>query len=126
VLQSSFISSSYLTRSDVKCSYDAFEKRRWLVIEGDTGTREQQFWIHRRLAKRFGNLGCVCYSGGKSLHGWFFVEGWTEEECFELYAEAMKLGINDLNTWKVCQPVRLPNAMNKKTLRKQQIYVWNV
>jgi hypothetical protein len=91
----SFSSSNYCCRDDVDgCSYAAFEgiARRWLVIEDDQLTLEQQFWILKRLSRRHGNLGCVCHSGNRSLHGWFFVEGWSQEECFALYAEAVRVG----------------------------------
>ena len=84
----SFVSQNYCCRSDVDgTSYDAFEgiERRWLVIEADQGSLEEQFWIHKQLKPT-----ALCWSGGKSLHGWYFVEGWTTERCFELYAKAIQ------------------------------------
>jgi hypothetical protein len=128
VPERSWISSSYLSRDDMNSSYAGFEgsEHRWLVIESDRGSLEQQFWIHKRLARHYGNLGCICYSGGRSLHGFYFVEGWNAEERFELFAEAISLGVNDINSWRICQPCRLPGAWNRKTGRKQQIYVWNL
>ena len=68
--------------------------RRWLVIEGDQGTLEQQWQIHKQLAKGH-RLCCLCWSGGKSLHGWYFVESYSERQCFELYVEAIGLGVSD-------------------------------
>ena len=123
----SFISSNYLIRADVRCSYAGMEgiERRWLVIEGDEGTLEQQMWIHKQLAKRFGNLKCVLYSGGKSLHAWYLVANWPHEQCFDLYAEAIRLGIRDCNTWRMPQPVRLPGGLNQDTKRKQEIFLIN-
>ncbi len=60
-------------------------------------------------------LRCVCYSGGKSLHGWYLVEGWPEHQCFELYAAAKGFGISDCATYSIRQPVRLPGGFNAKT-----------
>jgi hypothetical protein len=96
----SWCASNYLSRADRRCSYDGMEgiARRWMIIEGDEGSLEQQFWIHKQLDQRYGNLGCLVYSSGKSLHGWYFVEGWSEEECFELFAQAIDLGIRDINS----------------------------
>ena len=61
VPERSFISSNYLSRADRNCSYDGMAgiARRWLVIEGDKSTLEQQFWIHKQLSRRHGNLNCV-------------------------------------------------------------------
>jgi hypothetical protein len=123
----SFVSSNYCSRSDADgTSFEAFEgiPRRWIVVEDDTLTLEQQYWIHRRVAKRFENLGCVCWSGGKSIHGWYFVEGWPEENCFELYAKAVSLGIRDINQWRICQQVRLPGGYNWRTKRQQDTLIW--
>jgi hypothetical protein len=125
VLKCSYVSSNYLSRDDVNCSYAGMEgiHRRWIVIEDDKLTLEQQMWIHTELGKKH-RLCCVCFSGGKSLHGWYHVQGYSEAECFELYAEAIGLGISDCNTWTMSQPVRLPNGWNYKTQRKQTILLW--
>jgi len=107
--QCSHVSQNYCSRCDVDgTSYDAFVgiERRWLVIEADHGTLEQQFWLHQQLAAE-ADLGCLCWSGGKSLHGWYFVEGWTIEQCFALYAKAIRLGVNDCHHWLICQQARL-------------------
>ena len=122
----SLVSSNYCSRLDADgTSYEAFEgiERRWMVIEDDTLTLEEQFWIHTKLAKRYENLGLVCWSGGKSIHGWYFIEGWTPQECFELYAKAVQLGIRDINQWRICQQVRLPGGYNWKTKQRQRIYI---
>ena len=128
VLKCSFISSNYLSRDDVQCSRLGMEgvERRWLVIEGDEGTLEQQLWIHKELEAQYQNLGCVLYSGGKSLHGWYDVENWTAEQCFRLYAEAIDLGIRDCSTWRMSQPVRMPQGLRRDTKRKQAVLVWNL
>jgi hypothetical protein len=124
----SFISTSYLTRADLNSSYPAFDKRRWLVIEDDSGSPlEQQFAIHTTLANLDAPLRCVCWSGGKSLHGWYLVEGWPETKCFELYAAAKGLGIRpDIAPYSIRQPVRLAGGWNAKTKQRQLIYLWNL
>jgi hypothetical protein len=119
-----FVSQNYCSRHDVDgTSYPAFAgiERRWLVIEGDSGSLEQQFWIHKQLAPR-----CVCWSGGKSLHGWYEVSGWTEEECFQLFAQAIQLGVTDCRNWLISQQARLPGGWNSKTKQKQQVLIWNL
>ena len=123
VPERSFVSQNYLSRADLNCFYEGMEgvERRWLVIEGDSGTLEQQWWIHKQLSPA-----CLCWSGGKSLHGGTLVEGWTEEQCFDLYAQAIRLGITDCNTWKRPQPVRLPAGWNCKTMHKQNVLVWQM
>ena len=121
VCERSFISSNYLSRADANCSYDGMAgiERRWLVIEDDKRTLEQQLWIHTELSRRHDNLACVCYSGGKSLHGWYRVAGWSEQECYDLYVEAINLGVSDCRTFLICQPVRLPSGWNRTHQRKK-------
>ena len=59
--QCSYMSSNYLSRADMNCSYAGMEgiERRWMIIEGDKGTLEQQLWIHQELNSEYGNLGCL-------------------------------------------------------------------
>ena len=62
----SYVSQNCCCRNDVDGgSYAAFENipRRWMVIEADQGILQEQFWIHQQLARRYGNLGCLCWSG---------------------------------------------------------------
>ena len=118
----SHVSQNYCCRCDVDgTSYDALEgiERRWIVIEADQGTLEQQFWLHKQLEA---DLGCLCYSGGKSLHGWYYVDGWSLEQCFDLYAKAISLGVNDRRTWLICTQARLPGGV----LGRQHVLAWNL
>jgi hypothetical protein len=48
--------------------------RRFLVCEFDTGTADEHAALLIHLAG-YAPLVCAVYSGGKSLHGWFFVAG---------------------------------------------------
>ena len=128
VAKCSYISSNYLSRVDANCSALGMEgvERRWLVVEGDEGTLEQQLWIHKELERRYDNLACVLYSGRRSLHGWYYVAGWTPEQCYNLYAAAIGLGIRDCSTWGMSQPVRLPQGVNQETKRQQAVLIWNL
>jgi hypothetical protein len=120
----SFVSSNYCSRADVDgTSYAAFEgiKRRWLVMESDRGSLEEQFWLHEQLRPS-----CLCWSGGKSLHGWYLVQGWSLQRCFELFAQAIRLGVNDPRGWLICQQVRLPAGFNWQSREKQKILLWDL
>ena len=118
-----FVSQNYCSRCDVDgTSYPAFEgieHRRWLVIESDRGTLKEQFWIHQQLGPT-----CLCWSGCRSLHGWYSIEGWSLAQCYDLYAKAISLGVNDRRTWLLCTQARLPGGFNWETQAKQDILVW--
>jgi hypothetical protein len=125
IARCSHVSQNYCCRCDVDgTSYAAFEgiERRWIVIEADHGTLEQQFWLHKQLEA---DIGCLCYSGGKSLHGWYDVEGWSLEQCFDLYAKAISLGVNDRRTWLMCTQSRLLGGFNSVSGKRQDVFLWN-
>ena len=122
----SFVSQNYCCRNDVDGTcHAAFEgiERRWLVIEADQGTLEQQFWLHQQLDPA---PACVCWSGGRSLHGWYFVEGWSLQKCYDLFAQAISLGVSDAQTWLRCTQARLPGGFSWETNNKQEVLVWNL
>lgn len=85
--------------------------RRWLVIEFDAGSREEQVGLHWSLrevavAMKWPLLCLMLSSGGKSVHGWYGpVE--SEEQARALMEFAVLLGA-DPATWNRCQLVRLP------------------
>lgn len=82
--------------------------RRFLVIEGDSATKEEQACILTHLA-RFLPLALVVDSGGKSLHGWYWVAG-RPEPTVRLFMEyAVHLGA-DPHTFVRCQWVRMPGG----------------
>jgi len=80
--------------------------RRYLVIEHDHGSTDQQAAILLHLAERW-PLSLVVHSGSKSLHGWFFVAGASDEKQKRLMLYAVYLGA-DPATWNRCQLVRMP------------------
>ncbi|CAB4136103.1 hypothetical protein UFOVP296_15 [uncultured Caudovirales phage] len=100
--------------------------RRWLVIEFDSGTPDQQAALHWHL----GSLGIlplklVLSSGGKSMHGWYGPVP-SETLAHRLMSVATRIG-GDPATWTRCQLVRLPGGTrNKGTSKetKQQPIFW--
>jgi len=96
--------------------------RRWLVVEFDTGTRDQQAALIYYLAKRL-LMKMVVDSGNKSLHAWFDVVGVEADLVEAFWTEATSIGA-DPATWTRSQFVRLPQATRKNTGTKQSIVYW--
>lgn len=99
--------------------------RRWLVIEFDSGTIDEQAALHWHLdaaAEFMGwpRLALAVHSGGKSLHGWYGLCR-DEEESRELMEYARTLGA-DTATWNRCQLVRLPAGLRGKI--RQDVHYW--
>jgi hypothetical protein len=82
--------------------------RRFLVVEGDSATKEEQARILTHLG-RFLPLVLVVDSGGKSLHGWYWAEGQPEATARLFMEYAVHLGA-DPHTFVRCQWVRMPGG----------------
>jgi hypothetical protein len=82
--------------------------RRFLVIEEDVGTVDEQASILLHLAKRW-PLALAVHSGGKSLHGWFYCYGQSEDRLHRFMRYAVSLGA-DRATWTRSQFVRMPEG----------------
>jgi hypothetical protein len=82
--------------------------RRFLVCEFDTGTPDDHAALLLHLGT-FAPLVCVVHSGGKSLHGWFFVAGQSENKVQKFFHYAVSLGA-DHSTWTRSQFVRMPDG----------------
>lgn len=82
--------------------------RRYLVIEQDIGTRDEQAAILAHLAT-LGPLVMIVDSGGKSIHGWFACLDRAEEQQRAFMKHAVSLGA-DPATWTRCQFVRMPGG----------------
>ena len=82
--------------------------RRFLVVEFDSGTLDSQAALLWNLAERMPFVLAV-HSGGKSIHGWFFVEGTPENHLLSFMRSAVTLGA-DPATWTRCQLVRMPGG----------------
>jgi|TARA_B100000959_G_scaffold145571_1_gene152871 hypothetical protein len=93
--------------------------RRFLVVEFDEGTFDEQASILAHLSN-FGRLAMVVFSGSKSLHGWFHVQGQSEDLSKRFMDYAVSLGA-DPATWTLCQLVRTPCARRDKD-NVQEVY----
>ena len=82
--------------------------RRYLVCEFDQGTADEHAALLAHLAGH-APLVCAVHSGGKSLHGWFNVEGQDEEKTRGFFRYAVSLGA-DPATWTRSQFVRIPGG----------------
>jgi hypothetical protein len=82
--------------------------RRFLICEFDTGTTDEHAALLVHLAG-YAPLVCAVHSGGKSLHGWFFIAGQAEEKVFKFFQYAVWLGA-DRATWTRSQFVRMPDG----------------
>jgi hypothetical protein len=82
--------------------------RRFLVIESDIGTADEQTGVIWHLA-RFAPLALAVHSAGRSVHGWFYTLGRSEDENRAFMEYAVSLGA-DPATFVKCQPVRMPGG----------------
>jgi hypothetical protein len=88
---------------------DATGPRRFLVIEQDIGTVDEQTAVLWHLACR-APLALVVHSAGKSVHGWFFCSGQDEEKVLRPFMRlAVSLGACH-STWTKSQFVRMPDG----------------
>jgi hypothetical protein len=95
--------------------------RRFLICEFDTGDTDQ----HAALLIHLGGyapLVCAVHSGGKSLHGWFYVYGQSEEKVLKFFRYAVSLGA-DPTTWTRSQFVRMPDGVRANGNRQTVFFV---
>src|SRR5262249_19676432 len=71
--------------------------RRFLVVEFDEGSLNTHAALLWHLSQ-FAPLVCCVFSGGKSLHGWFFVDGEPEDRVERFFDYAVSLAC-DPATW---------------------------
>jgi len=69
-----------------------------------------------------GRLVAVVHSGGKSLHGWFNVQGVPEERLASWFSVARRL-VADPATWCPCQFVRMPEGRRDDGRRQPVVYL---
>lgn len=81
-----------------------------LVLEYDTGSLDEQAALHLHFRDRNVPLQMVVFSGSKSLHGWFDVSQFSEDEVEKVCRYAALLGA-DRATFSRIQMVRTPNAL---------------
>src|SRR5262249_31094789 len=95
--------------------------RRFLVVEFDSGDVDEQAALLMHLAE-IAPLVVAVRSGGKSLHGWFFVHGQPEEMVLRLFRYAVSLGA-DPATWIRSQFVRMPDGMRDNGNRQTVFFL---
>jgi hypothetical protein len=76
--------------------------------------------LHLHLAEWM-PLVCVTHSGGKSLHGWYYVFGQRDAELQPLMNYAGSLGA-DHATWTRSQFVRIPDGLRLENSKRQRCY----
>ncbi len=103
-------------------SIDNTGPRRFLVIEQDSGTFDEQAAVLLHLAKE-APLVLVVFSGKKSLHGWIPCAGQSEEKLYQFMRRAVSLGA-DHATWTRSQLVRTPDG-TRGTGQRQTVYYFN-
>ena len=102
-----------------KHTLDSTGPRRFLICEFDTGTADEHAALLLHLAG-YAPLVCAVHSGGKSLHGWFFVAGQPEAKVEKFFRYAVSLGA-DRATWTRVQFVRMPDG-TRDTGKRQTVY----
>ena len=96
--------------------------RRFLVIEQDAGTIDEQAALLAHLAA-LAPLALAVHSGSRSLHGWFYCHGQPEERLRAFMRYAVTLGA-DQATWTRSQFVRMPDGTRGKG-KRQVVYFFN-
>jgi hypothetical protein len=96
--------------------------RRFLVIEQDGGTADEQAAILLHLAER-APLALAVHSGSKSIHSWFFAANEPEERLHRFMRYAVSLGA-DRATWTRSQFVRTPDG-TRDSGKRQAAYFFN-
>ena len=98
-------------------------ERIYLVVEFDQASTTDQFSFHKYLSSKM-PLVLMLHSGGKSIHGWYYVEGREDEEIKSFFDLACQLGA-DRKTWTPSQFIRLPAGRNNKHNKTQQVIYFN-
>lgn len=100
--------------------------RRWLVVEFDCGTADEQASLHWSLdmesrgVGHWPRLNMVVGSGGKSLHGWYGPID-SEDDAHGFFCFARWQYGADPATWNRCQLVRMPEG-TRDNGRLQPVY----
>lgn len=93
--------------------------RVYLVVEFDQASKTDQIAFHKFLSRQ-APLVLMLDSGGKSIHGWYLVEGWEEFKIQRLFDVACQLGA-DKKTWTPSQFIRMPGGRNNKYKTIQKV-----
>ena len=96
-----------------------------MVIEFDRADLlfDDQAAILMHLAG-FAPMALVVFSGGKSLHGWYYVANASEKEVARFFEYAVSIGA-DPATKTINQYVRMPGARRSDNGALQTVYYLN-
>jgi hypothetical protein len=96
--------------------------RRFLVVEQDAGSLDDQAAVLLHLAKS-APMALAVFSGSKSIHGWFYCAGQPEGALRSFMERAVTLGA-DRATWTPSQFVRMPDG-TRDNGNRQTVYFFN-
>jgi len=96
--------------------------RRFLIIEQDSGTPDEQAAVLLHLAQ-LAPLALAVHSGSKSIHGWFLADGEPEDNLRAFMRSAVTLGA-DRATWTRSQFVRMPDGLRDNG-KRQTVYFFD-
>lgn len=126
-----FVSSSPVTGRTEKTqdgrdsvgALECFTRQRYVVVEFDSATPQEQFtrilWLKERI-KDHAPLVMMLRSGGKSFHAWFMPT--CSEVADQLKAAAVKIGA-DPAALRIHQPVRCPNQIRDNGQLQQVLWL---
>jgi hypothetical protein len=116
--------------------------RRFLIVEFDFdgGNSTEEARLLEKLSLRGRDVRDLCaalllhlaekaplalavYSGGKSLHGWFYCTGVSQEKLRGFFQYAVSLGADQAN-WTRSQFTRMPDGLRENG-RRQTVYFFN-
>jgi len=116
------ISGQTKTRKESKHTLANTGARRFLICEFDSGKTDEHAALLLHLGT-FAPLVCAVHSGGKSLHGWFFVSDQPEAKVEKFFRYAVSLGA-DRATWTRSQFVRMPDG-TRDNGKRQTVFFLN-
>jgi hypothetical protein len=96
--------------------------RRFLDVEFDRGDVDTHATLLLHLGG-FAALVCAVHSGGKSLHGWFYVQAQPEEKVLKFFRYAVSLGA-DSRMWTRSQFCRMPDG-TRSSGQRQTVFFLN-
>lgn len=96
--------------------------RKFAVVEFDRGSSDEHSALLWHL-RDYAPLVMAVHSGGKSLHGWFYVGGQPEAKVFRFYRYAVSIGA-DRATYLKSQFVRMPDG-TRDNGKRQAVYYFN-
>lgn len=109
-------------RESARCLENASICPRWGVLEfdrKDAGLNTQAALLHAFARWRGWPLGLVLFSGGKSLHGWYMIEG-----RLDAFAQDVEWVGGDPSCRVRSQPYRAPWGVRENG-RVQEVLYWN-